>query len=134
MSLLLVEDDPEDVAITLRALSRNNLADRVHVVRDGVEALEHLERVTVRPTVVLLDLKLPRLSGLEVLRRIRAHDRLGRIPVVILTSSREGPDIAQAYALGANSYIVKPVGIEPFIRAVSQAGVYWTLLNEREPD
>jgi CheY-like chemotaxis protein len=129
MSVLLVEDDPEDVTLTLRALSRNNLADHVHVVRDGAEALSYLDR-SERPRVMLLDLKLPKVTGLEVLRRVRQDPRLATMPVVVLTSSREEPDIATAYALGANSYIVKPVDIEQFIGAVSEAGLYWVLINE----
>ena len=133
MSVLLVEDDPEDVALTTRALSQNHLVNRIHVARDGAEALAYLQEAE-RPRVILLDLKLPKVTGLEVLRRIRQDERLHRLPVVILTSSREEPDIRQAYDLGVNSYIVKPVDIEQFIRAVSEAGLYWLLLNEPPSD
>jgi len=127
--ILLVEDNPDDVQLTLRALSPHNLANNVHVARDGVEALEYL-RANVPPRVMLLDLKLPRVSGLEVLEQVKADARTRSIPVVILTSSREEPDIAKAYELGANSYIVKPVDFEQFVQAVSEAGLYWLLLNE----
>jgi two-component system response regulator len=126
----LVEDDPNDVELTLRALSKHNLANRVHVVRDGAEALDFIGTHGPVPKVVLLDLKLPKLSGLDVLRRLKGDDRTRRIPVVILTSSREEPDIAEAYRLGVNSYIVKPVDFEDFVRAVSEAGLYWLLINE----
>jgi two-component system response regulator len=127
--ILLVEDSNEDAALTLRALSKHILASRVHVVRDGVEALEYL-RDRAAPKVMLLDLKLPKVSGLEVLARIRQDPRLRPMPVVILTSSAEEPDIAKAYALGVNSYIVKPVDFEQFVGAVSHTGLYWLLLNK----
>lgn len=127
--ILLVEDNPDDAALTLRALSRHNLANRVQVARDGVEAFECL-RDRSRPKVILLDLKLPRISGLEVLERLKADAETRTIPVVVLTSSREEPDIARAYALGANSYIVKPVEFDRFTEAVASLGLYWTLLNE----
>lgn len=128
VEILLVEDNPQDEELTLRALAKHNLANRVHVARDGAEALEFLRQM-VRPKVVLLDLKLPKVSGLEVLAKVKADDRLKAIPVVVLTSSREEPDIAEAYRLGANSYIVKPVQFESFMRAVSEAGMYWLLVN-----
>jgi CheY-like chemotaxis protein len=128
MSVLLVEDDTEDVALTLRALGKHNLANRVHVSRDGAEALEYL-RSAERPSVVLLDLKLPKVTGLEVLRTIREDPRLATLPVVVLTSSSEEPDVRRAYALGVNSYIVKPVDFDQFVKAVSDAGLYWLLLN-----
>ncbi len=128
VEILLVEDNPQDEELTLRALAKHNLANRVHVARDGAEAMEFLKQL-VRPKVVLLDLKLPKLSGLEVLAKVKADDRLKAIPVVVLTSSREEPDIAEAYRLGANSYIVKPVQFESFMRAVSEAGMYWLLVN-----
>jgi two-component system response regulator len=127
--ILLVEDNPDDAALTLRALSRHNLANRVQVARDGVEAFECL-RDRSRPKVILLDLKLPRISGLEVLERLKADAETRTIPVVVLTSSREEPDIARAYALGANSYIVKPVDFEQFVDAVSEAGLYWLVVNQ----
>lgn len=129
VEILLVEDTPEDVALTLRALSRHNLANRVHVVRDGAEAMTYL-RDMAQPKVMLLDLKLPKVGGLEVLAQVRADPRLRTLPVVVLTSSREEPDIAKAYELGVNSYIVKPVDFEQFVQAVSQAGLYWLLINQ----
>ena len=136
VEILLVEDNPDDIELTLRALTRHNLANRVHVARDGAEALDFLlgdpSNATV-PKVILLDLKLPKVDGLEVLRRIKESDRTKTIPVVVLTSSREEPDIVKSYRLGANSYIVKPVDFEAFVRAVADLGLYWLLLNERPP-
>jgi CheY-like chemotaxis protein len=129
MEILLVDDDPDDVTLALRALDRQHLANRVHVVRDGEEALAYL-RDMARPRLVLLDLKLPKVSGLEVLAEVRNDARLKTLPVVILTSSREEPDVARAYELGANSYIVKPVDFEQFLRAVSEIGLYWLLINQ----
>lgn len=128
VEILLVEDNPQDEELTLRALAKHNLANRVHVARDGAEAMEFLKQL-VRPKVVLLDLKLPKVSGLEVLAQVKGDERTRSIPVVVLTSSREEPDIAKAYQLGANSYIVKPVQFESFIKAVSEAGMYWLLVN-----
>jgi two-component system, response regulator len=133
--ILLVEDNPNDVELTLRALRKNRLANRVHVARDGEQALAFLfpaeDAAAVRlPKVVLLDLKLPKVDGIEVLRRIKSDERTRRLPVVMLTSSREEPDIARCYDLGVNSYIVKPVDFESFIPAVTQAGLYWLLLNQ----
>lgn len=130
VEILVVEDSPADIELTLRALSKHNLANHVHVARDGAEALEFLRSHTTAPKVVLLDLKLPKMSGLEVLRTIKGEARTKTIPIVVLTSSREEPDIAEAYRLGANSYIVKPVDFEDFFRAVSEAGFYWLLVNE----
>lgn len=130
VEILLVEDNPHDVELTLRALKRNNLANRVHVARDGAEALEFLRDRVPMPKVVLLDLKLPKVSGLEVLRALKSDERTRTIPVVMLTSSREEPDIQESYRLGVNSYIVKPVDFEAFMRAVTDAGLYWLLLNE----
>lgn len=138
VEILLVEDDPHDVELTLRALKRVNLTNRIHVVRNGVEALDFLfNRRTYAeregadmPKVVLLDLKLPKLDGLDVLAQIRQDERTRLMPVVVLTSSREVPDIQRSYALGVNSYIVKPVEFETFVRAVSEAGLYWLLLNQ----
>jgi len=139
VEILLVENNPSDAELTLRALKARNLANQVFVARDGAEALafffggnEHpLREFGVTPRVILLDLKLPKVDGLEVLRRLKADERTRSIPVVILTSSREEPDIAAAYRLGANSYIVKPVDFEAFARAVSELGLYWLLLNEQ---
>jgi len=138
IEILLVEDSAEDRELTIRALRQSHLANRIHEARDGAEALdflfargEHAARnVNHVPRLVLLDLKLPKIDGLEVLRQIREHELTRVLPVVVLTSSREEPDIARAYALGANSYLVKPVGFEPFVKAVSDAGAYWMLLNQ----
>ena len=139
VEILLVEDDPNDVELTLRAFHARNLANQVFVARDGAEALDFffsdkahpLRDIGVTPRVILLDLKLPKVDGLEVLRRLRADERTKSLPVVVLTSSNEEPDIAAAYRLGANSYIVKPVDFEAFARAVSEVGLYWVLLNEQ---
>ena len=127
--ILLVEDSPADVELTLRALKKNNIANRIHVVSDGAEAMEFL-KAGHNPRLVLLDLKLPKISGLEVLEWIKGDPRTRLIPVVVLTSSREEPDIARCYALGVNSYIVKPVEFDAFVQAVAQVGLYWMLLNE----
>lgn len=138
VEILLVEDNPDDVELTLRAFSKHHLTNRIHVVRDGAEALEFLfatgryaDRSTVDvPKAILLDLKLPLIGGLEVLRRIKADERTSRIPVVVLTSSKEEPDIIESYELGVNSYIVKPVDFQQFTEAVRQLGLYWLLLNQ----
>lgn len=130
VEILLVEDNANDAELTLRALKQRNLANQVFVCRDGAEAMDFFARTTTPvPKVVLLDLKLPKVDGLEVLRRIKGDARTKAIPVVVLTSSREEPDIERAYELGANSYIVKPVDFEAFARAVSDVGLYWLLLN-----
>lgn len=139
--ILLVEDNPDDEALTLRAFSKNRISNPVVVARDGVEALDYLfgtgsqtaGNSAVLPAVILLDLKLPRIDGLEVLRRIRAHERTALLPVVILTTSREQIDIFEGYSLGANSYIRKPVDFEKFIQAIGQLGLYWLVLNEPAP-
>ena len=137
IEILLVEDSVDDVELTLRALRAGNLTNRVKVVGDGVEALAYLQpdtdsRVPLDglPKLVLLDLKLPRLGGLEVLRRLRESERTRTLPVVVLTSSREESDLAESYRRGANSYIVKPVDFDQFMRAVSEIGMYWLLLNK----
>ena len=136
--ILLVEDNPSDAELTLRALRKARVANEIHVVKDGAEALEFLfgrEAATggtfpLPPRVILLDLKLPKVDGLEVLRRIKADARTAAIPVVVLTSSREESDLVASYHLGANSYIVKPVDSDKFFEAVHQVGLYWLLLNE----
>lgn len=133
--ILLVEDNPDDVDLTIMALDKNNIFNEVRVARDGEEALRMLlgageEGLDRLPAVVLLDLKMPRVNGLEVLREIRRNERTRRLPVVILTSSREEQDIIRGYDLGANSYIRKPVDFDNFVRAVRQLGLYWLVLNE----
>jgi CheY-like chemotaxis protein len=139
--ILLAEDNPKDVDLTSRALAASNLANRLVVARDGVEALEYLRREGAHagrepeePAVILLDIKMPRKDGLEVLREIREDPRLRRLPVVILTSSREEQDLIAGYDLGANAYVVKPVDFEDFIRAVRDLGVFWALINEPPPE
>jgi two-component system response regulator len=136
--ILLVEDNPNDAELTLRALEKAHVANEIHVVRDGAEALEFLfgegayvgRAGSALPRVVLLDLKLPKVDGLEVLRRLKSEDRTRKIPVVVLTSSREESDLVASYHLGANSYIVKPVDSDKFFEAVHEIGLYWLLLNE----
>ena len=131
--ILLVEDNDDDVKLTLRAFKQYKIANEVKVVRDGVEALDFLTSATILPTLVLLDIKLPKIDGLEVLKRIRSDERLRRLPVVMLTSSKEQQDIVEGYGLGANSYIRKPVDFEQFTEAVRQIGNYWLMLNEPLP-
>ena len=135
VDILLVEDNPNDVELTLRAFARYNLANAIHVVRDGQEALDYLlgrndHDAHPRPKVVLLDLKLPKVDGLEVLRTLRSSERCHTLPVVVLTSSREERDIVESYDLGVNSYIVKPIEFEKFVETVHALGYYWLLLNE----
>jgi two-component system response regulator len=139
--ILLVEDNPDDEALTLRALKKHNIANPVVVLRDGVEALEWLfaegahagrdPRIT--PQVILLDLNMPRLSGLQVLERIRADPRTSLVPVIVLTSSKEDDDMVKSYRAGANSYVRKPVDFHEFASAVARLGVYWLLVNETAP-
>lgn len=132
--ILLVEDNPDDVVLTLRAFRKSNIANQIIVARDGEEALDLLlGEKQIKPSVVLLDLKLPKIEGLEVLRRIRENSATKLIPVVILTSSREENDLITGYQSGANSYIRKPVDFERFIEAVKTLGVYWLILNEPPP-
>lgn len=139
--ILLVEDNPDDEALTLRALRKNNILNKVVVAHDGVEALDYLFGTGVhagrdtsqQPQVVLLDLKLPRIDGLDVLRRIRSESPTRLLPVVILTTSNEDRDILSSYQLGANSYIRKPVDFEQFMEAVRQLGLYWLVLNIAPP-
>ena len=138
VEILLVEDNPTDVELTLRALKKNNLANKVHVVTDGAEALEFIfasgayegRDINRRPRVILLDLKLPKVDGLEVLRKIKSDERTRDIPVVVLTSSKEEKDRVESYRLGVNSYIAKPVDFNQFTKSVSELGLYWLLLNE----
>lgn len=140
--ILLVEDNPDDEALTLRALKKNNIRNQVIVARDGVEALDFLfgtgtyadRDIDIVPQVILLDLKLPKVDGLEVLRRIRADERTKLLPVVILTSSNEEQDLITSYNLGANSYIRKPVDFNQFSEAILNLGLYWLVLNETPPN
>jgi len=139
-SILLVEDDPKDIELTLRSLEEYNLANEVLVVRDGVEALDYLYRrgqfagyPNGNPAVILLDVKLPKVDGFEVLKTIRSDDRLKFIPVTILTSSREDNDLIQSYQLGANAYIVKPVDFHQFTDAIKTLGIFWAVFNEPPP-
>jgi two-component system, response regulator len=139
--ILLVEDNPDDELLTLRALRKNDVTGEVVVARDGVEALDYLfgtgahagRDTSVMPQLILLDLKLPKIDGFEVLRRLRADERTRLLPVVILTSSREQQDMLEGYGLGANSYVRKPVNFEQFVRAVEQLKLYWLILNEAPP-
>ena len=139
--ILLVEDNPDDEALTIRALNKNNIANRVEVARDGVQALDYLFATGAHegragaalPQVVLLDLKLPKMDGLEVLKRLRSDERTKFLPVVILTSSKEAQDLIGSYSNGANSYIRKPVDFTQFTEAVRQMGMYWLVLNESPP-
>jgi CheY-like chemotaxis protein len=135
--ILLIEDDPFDVELTLEALAEFNLANEVVVARDGAEALDYLYRrgefagrSNGLPAVALLDLKLPRISGIDVLKTIKADDTLKMVPVVILTSSREATDLAQCYEIGVNAYVVKPVRIQDFMHAIKEVGIFWALINE----
>ena len=138
VEILLVEDNPSDVELTIRALKKNNLANSVHVVSDGAEALNFLfangvysDRETARPPrVIFLDLKLPKVDGLEVLRQVKADERTRAIPIVVLTSSKEERDMVESYKLGVNSYISKPVDFDKFVDAVAELGFYWLLLNK----
>ena len=138
VEILLVEDNPNDVELTLRALQKQNLANKVFVVKDGAEALDFIfatgqfakRNIEHRPKVILLDLKLPKVDGIEVLKRIKNDVRTRHTPVVMLTSSQEERDVLDSYNLGVNSYIVKPVDFSNFVRAVSEAGMYWGILNK----
>jgi two-component system response regulator len=137
VEILLVEDNPRDAELTIRALKKKNLANNLHHVEDGVEALDYLfgrgkysgRDINDTPKVVLLDLKLPRINGLEVLSAIKSDERTQSIPVVVVTSSAEDPDVKTAYQLGANSYVLKPVQFDAFIEAMAKVGIYWLMVN-----
>jgi CheY-like chemotaxis protein len=138
--ILLIEDDPKDVELTLNALGEYNLTNEVFVVRDGVEALDYLfcrgsflDRPTGNPVVILLDLKMPKLDGIQVLRQLKSDDKMRLIPVVVLTSSRESCDLEECYKLGVNAFVVKPVRFLEFVEAVKNIGVFWALINEPPP-
>ena len=138
--ILLVEDNPNDLELTLIALAKSQLANEVVVVRDGAEALDYLhrqgefrERAVGNPAVILLDLKLPKVDGLEVLREIRCTESLKSIPVCMLTSSKEEQDVVRSYELGVNAYVVKPVDFTEFVRAIADLGIFWAVLNEPPP-
>lgn len=138
LEILLVEDNPDDIKLTLHALRKHHLANHIQIVNDGEEALDFLfgrgkfsERNILQiPKVILLDLKLPKIDGIEVLRSIKAEENFRKIPVVVLTSSKEDKDIIDAYELGVNSYIVKPVAFDQFVKTISELGLYWLILNE----
>ncbi len=138
VEILLVEDNPQDAELTIRALRKQNLANRIHHVEDGAEALDYIfcrnkyasRNKSNPPKVVFLDLKLPKVNGLEVLQQIKDNPETKSLPVVMITSSKEDPDIRKAYELGVNSYVVKPVNFDDFLNAMSQTGLYWLLVNE----
>ena len=142
VEILIVEDNPTDLEMTLRALRRNNLANRVLSVRDGEEALEYLfgqgkyagRKTNQHPRVILLDLKLPKIDGIEVLRAVKSNEMTRSIPVVVMTSSAEDRDRVESYRLGVNSYIVKPVEFDSFMKAISEVGFYWLILNKVQSD
>jgi two-component system, response regulator len=133
-AILLVEDNPDDEQLTLRALRRGNVANEILVARNGEEALRTVFSLNPLPCVVLLDLKLPKIDGLEVLRQIRAHEATHLLPIVVLTSSSEDYDIIESYNLGANSYVRKPVDIDQFTEAIRQLGLYWAVVNQPLPE
>jgi CheY-like chemotaxis protein len=138
VEILLVEDDPQDLELALRALRKGNLTNRIEVVRDGAKAMEFIfcegeyagRQIENGPKVILLDLKLPKVDGLEVLKRLKSDERTKSIPIVVLTSSKENSDVSESYRLGVNSYLVKPVNFESFVAAVQNFGMYWLLLNQ----
>ncbi|HXT42267.1 MAG TPA: response regulator [Candidatus Angelobacter sp.] len=139
-TVLLAEDNENDIELTLTALAENNLANEVVVVRDGAEALDYLHRRGAHesraggdPAVVLLDLKMPKVDGLQVLREIKSNENLKSIPIVMLTSSKEESDLVESYRLGANAYVVKPVAFEQFVKVVKQVGAFWAVVNEPPP-
>lgn len=138
LEVLLVEDNMSDVELTIRALRKNNIANKIIHLRDGAEAIDFLfaqgeyanRNILNSPKLILLDLKMPKINGIQVLEKIKSDERTNKIPVVILTSSKEDPDIEKCYALGANSYVVKPVQFETFVKAVQDLGLYWLILNQ----
>ena len=138
VEILLVEDNFSDAELTIRALKKNNIANKITHLKDGAEALDFLfgegtyagRDMNNRPKAVLLDLKMPKVNGIEVLRRVKSDERTRSIPVIVLTSSKEDPDIKSCYDLGVNSYIVKPVGFENFVKAIGELGLYWLVLNQ----
>lgn len=138
VDILLVEDNPRDAELTMRAIKKRNMANPIHLVEDGAQALDFIlcrgvygdRDVFKPPKVILLDLKLPKVSGLEVLKILKSEERTRAIPVVVVTSSQEDPDVKAAYALGANSYVVKPVNFDAFVEAMSNLGLYWLLVNQ----
>ena len=132
--IFLVEDNPDDERLTIRALKRSNITNEIQVARDGEEALQMLSKATPLPCVVLLDLKLPKINGIEVLQQLRANQRTRLLPVVILTSSSEECDIVESYSGGANGYVQKPVNFEHFTKAVTQLGLFWALINRSAPE
>lgn len=138
IDILIVEDNPNDAELTIRALKKQNLANNIFLVEDGAEALDFIycqgryekRKLSKPPKVVFLDLKLPKVSGLEVLKELKSHPETKKLPVVVVSSSKEDPDIKTAYELGANSYVVKPVDFDKFIEAMSNTGLFWLLVNE----
>lgn len=139
-TILLAEDNPQDVELTIEALTEHHIANDVIVVKDGVEAMEYLncegqfkDRKKGNPAVLLLDIKMPRMDGIEVLKAIRRNEKLKTLPVVMLTSSREEPDLLKCYELGVNAYVVKPVDFKDFLDAVKHIGIFWAILNEQPP-
>jgi two-component system response regulator len=138
VEILLVEDNPHDAELTIRALRKNNLANNIRHLNDGAQALDYLfcegnfakNETLPKPKAILLDLKMPKVNGIEVLKRVKSDERTRFIPVIVLTSSNEDPDVAACYELGVNSYIVKPVDFDGFLKAVSELGMYWLLLNQ----
>ncbi len=138
VEILLTEDNPNDVELTLRALQKHNLANKVYVVKDGEEALDFIfatgqystRNINLPPKVIFLDLKLPKVSGIEVLRKIKSDDKTKSVPVVVVTSSQESQDIQECYKMGVNSYIQKPIEFDNFVKAISDAGLYWLVINK----
>jgi two-component system, response regulator len=138
IEILLIEDNPNDVELTLRALKKNNIANSIYVITDGAEALDYFfanglysdRDIRIKPKLVILDLKLPKVDGLEILRKVKSDESTRSIPIVVLTSSKEESDVIASYKLGANSFIVKPVDFEKFVGTVNDLGMYWLLLNE----